>query len=106
MRNLLVSSFALAAVLSFAPQVSAETRGNDLSSAIALCRTTVAEQAGADLDHVRFDQIRQRPRAVLVDVDLWSADGRLTNVRCEVTRGETLAIASITPALNAATAQR
>src|SRR5262245_6692244 len=106
MRNLVLSSILAATVLfSFADAVQAAPR-NNVSDAIALCRTTVAEQAGVSVDLARLEQARERPRAIWVDINLWSANNHLTNVRCEVTKGETLSIASISPPLNTATAQR
>jgi hypothetical protein len=103
MRKFLFSGVVALMALSAMP--AGAQPSNNLSQAIALCRNTVAQQSGADLDHVRFDQAHQRAHAVLVDINLWSS-GHLTNVRCEVARGDTLTIASITPALQTATAQR
>jgi hypothetical protein len=103
MKNFLFSSMALAAVL-FVPGVASADDVSDRTEAIRLCRGEVAAQAGADADSVRLDQVRVRPRAVRVDFDLWQ-DGELQNVRCEVDRtGEGLTIASITPALQTASA--
>ena len=103
MKNFLFSSMALAAVL-FVPGAAFADDVADRTEAIQLCRGEVAAQAGLDAQAVRLDQVRVRPRAVRVDFDVWR-DGRLQNVRCEVTRnaGE-LVIASITPALQTASA--
>jgi hypothetical protein len=94
-----MSAMALAAVLVM-PGVASADDVSDRSQAIALCRAEVTSQAGADAT-VRLDQVRVRPRAVRVDFDLWR-NNRLQNVRCEVTRGHELVIASITPALQTA----
>ena len=105
MRTFVLSGLAAAFLLSLSPAAVAQPSANQVSDAIALCRDSIAEQTHTDVDHVRLDQVRQRTHSVTVDIDLWR-DGRLTNVRCEVARGETLTIASITPALGVATAQR
>ena len=103
MKIFLFSSMALAAVL-FVPGVASADNVSDRTEAIQLCRSEVAAQAGLDADAVRLDQVRVRPRAVRVDFDVWR-EGRLQNVRCEVDRsGEGLTIASITPALQSASA--
>jgi hypothetical protein len=99
MKNFLMSAMALAAVL-VAPGVASADEISDRGQAIALCRAEVTAQAGSDAS-VRLDQVRVRPRAVRVDFDLWR-DNQLQNVRCEVTRGQELVIASITPALQTA----
>ena len=101
MRKVFMSSVIVAALLGLASPVSAQPARSDASAAINLCRTTVAQQTGAALDHVRFDEVHQRAHAVLVDLNLW-ADGKLTNVRCEVARGDTLTVASISPELHSA----
>lgn len=104
MRNSILAAVAAATLFGFASPAAAVSDA-DLNQAIALCRTTVAQQAGADLDHARFHQISERGRLILVDIQLWKT-GHLTNVRCEVTTGQTpLTIAQITPALQTATAQ-
>lgn len=102
MKNFLFSSMALAAVL-FVPGVASANDVSDRSDAIRICRAEVAAQAGAEASAVRLDQVRVRPRAVRVDFDVWQ-NGQLQNVRCEVTRGAELTIASITPALQTASA--
>jgi len=103
MKKFLFSSMALAAVL-FVPGLASADDVSDRTEAIQLCRGEVAAQAGLDASAVRLDQVRVRPRAVRVDFDVWR-DGALQNVRCEVSRaaGE-LVIASITPALQTASA--
>lgn len=101
MKNFVFSSIALAAVL-FVPGVASADDVSDRSEAIRLCRAEVSAQAGVEADAVRLDQVRVRPRAVRVDIDLWQ-DGRLQNVRCDVARaGGELNIASITPAVQTA----
>ncbi len=103
MKNFLFSSMALAAIL-FVPGVASADDVSDRSEAIRLCRGEVAVQAGLDASSVRLDQVRVRPRAVRVDFDVWT-DGNLQNVRCEVSRSQgNLTIASITPALQTASA--
>ncbi len=101
MRDFLFSSIVLAAIL-FVPGVSYADDVSDRTEAIRLCRAEVAAQAGVGVDAVRLDQVRVRPRAVRVDLDLWR-DRQLQNVRCEVSRGQgELAIAAITPTLQTA----
>jgi len=103
MKNFLFSSMALAAVL-FVPGVASADDVSDRTEAIQLCRGEVAAQAGLDASAVRLDQVRVRPRAVRVDFDVWRG-GDLQNVRCEVARSQgNLTIASITPALQTASA--
>jgi len=98
-------ALAFAALSLTAPAASAGNDVQDRNAAITLCRTAVAEQAGVPQDQARFDEVRVRSHAVRVDIDLWR-DGQLTNVRCDVSRdGEELTIASITPALQLASAQ-
>ncbi len=102
MRNFLMSAMALTAVLAM-PGVASADDVSDRSQAIALCRAEVQAQAGADAT-VRLDQVRVRPRAVRVELDLWR-NGQLQNVRCEVARGQELTIAAITPTLQTASLQ-
>ena len=102
MRNFLMSAMALSAVLMI-PGVASADDVSDRNQAISLCRAEVQAQAGADAT-VRLDQVRVRPRAVRVELDLWR-NGQLQNVRCEVTRGQELTIAAITPALQTASLQ-
>ena len=103
MKNFLFSSMALAAVL-FVPGVASADDVSDRNAAIQICRTEIAAQVGLDAEAVRLDQVRVRPRAVRVDFDLWR-HGQLQNVRCEVPRtGAQLSVASITPALETASA--
>lgn len=100
MKNFVMSAMALTAVMVL-PGVAQANDVSDRSQAISLCRAELTAQAGEGAT-VRLDQVRVRPRAVRVDFDLWR-DGRLQNVRCEVSRGnEQLQIASITPALQTA----
>lgn len=73
----------------------------DRNGAIALCRNEVAARAGVEAGTVQLDQARLRGRLVRVDLDLWR-DGRLQNIRCDVSRGPALTIASITPAVQTA----
>jgi len=103
MKNFLFSSFALAAVL-FIPGAAFADDVSDRTEAIRLCRAEVAAQAGVETDAVRLDQVRVRPRAVRVELDVWRA-GQLQNVRCEVDRsGSQLTVAAITPTLQTASA--
>jgi len=97
-----MSAMALSAVLVI-PGVASADDVSDRNQAISLCRAEVQAQAGADAT-VRLDQVRVRPRAVRVELDLWR-NGQLQNVRCEVTRGQELTIAAITPALQTASLQ-
>ncbi|MBL8544916.1 MAG: hypothetical protein JNL81_00540 [Hyphomonadaceae bacterium] len=104
MRNFLMSAMALTAVLVI-PGVASADDVADRNQAISLCRAEVQAQAGADAT-VRLDQVRVRPRAVRVELDLWR-DGQLQNVRCDVSRGrDQLTIASISPALQTASLTR
>jgi hypothetical protein len=97
MKNLFAYAVLAAAVLASPTAAFADNVG-DRTSAIQLCRAEVAAQAGVEADQVRLDQVRLRARLVRVDFDLWR-NGDLQNISCEVTRGETLTIASITPPL-------
>lgn len=99
MKNLVVS-VAFAASLLLPGVATAGDDVSDRSQAIALCRAEVTAQAGEGAN-VRFDQVRVRPRAIRVEFDLWRGN-QLQNVRCEVSRGDELVIASITPALQTA----
>lgn len=103
MKNFVMSAMALAAVLVM-PNVANADEISDRNQAISLCRAEVQAQAGADAS-VRLDQVRVRPRVVRVDLDLWRGSS-LQNVRCEVTRGQELTIASITPTLQTASLAR
>ena len=99
-----MSAMALAAVLVI-PGVASADEVSDRSQAIALCRAEVQAQAGADAT-VRLDQVRVRPRAVRVELDLWRG-GDLQNVRCEVSRSaDQLTIAPISPTLQTASLAR
>lgn len=102
MKNIL-SAAAFAALVALPGLASADTVA-DRTAAIQLCRAEVAAQTGADASEVRLDQVRVRPRAVRVDFDLWR-DGQLQNIRCDVQRGAELTIASISPALQTASAR-
>lgn len=104
MRNFLMSAMALTAVLVI-PGVASADDVADRNQAISICRAEVQAQAGADAS-VRLDQVRVRPRAVRVELDLWR-NGQLQNVRCEVARNQDqLTIASITPTLQTASLAR
>lgn len=104
MRDFLMSAMALTAVLVI-PGVASADDVADRNQAISICRAEVQAQAGADAS-VRLDQVRIRPRAVRVDLDLWR-NGQLQNVRCDVTRNQDqLTIASITPTLQTASLAR
>ena len=101
MRKFVLSAIVFGALLA-APSVAVANDVSDRSAAIRLCRAEVSAQAGASASEVRLDQVRVRPRAVRVDLDVWR-DGNLQNVRCDVTRGDgELTIAAITPALQTA----
>jgi len=102
MRNFLMSAMALTAVLVM-PGVASADDVTDRNQAISLCRAEVQAQAGEGAS-VRFDQVRVRPRAVRVELDLWR-NGQLQNVRCDVARGRELTIAAITPTLQTASLQ-
>ncbi|ANP47030.1 hypothetical protein [Candidatus Viadribacter manganicus] len=99
MKNFLMSAMALTAVLVL-PGVASADDVSDRNQAISICRAEVQAQAGADAT-VRLDQVRVRPRAVRVELDLWR-NGQLQNVRCEVTRGHELTIAAISPTVQTA----
>ena len=103
MKNFLFSSMALATAL-FIPGVASADDVADRTAAIQLCRGEIAEQVGLEPQAVRLDQVRVRPHAVRVDFDIWR-HGQLQNVRCEVERNQSeLSVASITPALQTASA--
>jgi hypothetical protein len=100
MKNLFAYAVLAAAVL--APTAAfAGDNVADRTAAIQLCRAEVLAQTGAETDQVRLDQVNLRARLVRVDFDYWR-NGDLQNIRCEVTRGDQLTIASITPALQTA----
>jgi len=101
MKKFLFSAMALAA-FGLPAMASADT-ASDRSAAIALCRAEVVSQWNAAPEQVRLDNALVRARLVRIDLDLWR-DGQLQNVRCEVTRGAELTIASITPAVQVASA--
>lgn len=95
-------AFALiTAIFMLAPGLASANEASDRREAIALCRAEVAAQTGLSLEEVRFDEARVGGRSVRVDLDVWR-DGQLNNIRCDVSRGETLVIAAIDPALRAA----
>jgi hypothetical protein len=104
MKNLLAFAVMAAAVLSAPTVAHAGDTVSDRNAAIQLCRTEVTARA-ADADSVRFDQVRVRAAVVRVDFDVWR-NGQLQNVRCDVTRGASLEIASITPELQAVASAR
>jgi hypothetical protein len=103
MKNFLITSIVLAAIVSI-PGAAFADDVSDRSDAIRLCRAEVAAQVGQDVERVRLDQVRVRPRAVRVDLDIWR-HGELQNVRCEVTRSRNdLSITSVTPTQQTASA--
>ncbi|MGE0742594.1 MAG: hypothetical protein AB7O98_14735 [Hyphomonadaceae bacterium] len=104
MKNFLMSAMALAAVLVM-PGVASADAVSDRTAAIGLCRTEVSSRTGVAAESIRLDQARVRLSVVRVDLDVWQ-NGRLQNVRCDVTRGEQLQIAEITPALQSVAAAR
>src|SRR5688572_12763934 len=99
MRFSSLASAAILAFTAFATPAFADD-ASDRSDAIALCRAEIAGRAGVEPDQIRLDTVRTRPRVIRVDLDVWSA-GSLQNVRCEVSRGEALVIASINPPVGA-----
>ena len=101
MRTTIFSILALGTVL--APSLAAADTVSDRASAVTLCRTQVAQQAGVDLVNVRLSNVRAALRNVRVQLNV--SGNR--NVRCDVTRGENgaLTIASITPPIQTASAQ-
>lgn len=104
MRSFIFSAALALSALAIPTQASAADEVNDRTAAIELCRAEISSQSGLDAQSVRFDQVRVRATNVRVDFDVWR-DGRLTNVRCDVSRGgDELQIASINPALTTATA--
>lgn len=103
MRNSLPAVLVLASAL-IVPSLASADEVADRTQAIRLCRAEVASQAGVEAGAVRLDQVRVRGSSVRVDLDLWR-EGRLQNIRCDVTRGDTPTIASITPAVQTASAQ-
>ena len=94
MRALFLSSFATFAFLGLFTGVSLAEPG-ERAAAQQLCRAEIAARAGAPEEAVRLDQMRERAQRYRFDFDLWSADGRLTNVRCDVARGETPTIVAL-----------
>jgi hypothetical protein len=97
-----MSAMALTAVLVI-PGVAFADDASDRTQAIRICKAEVAAQTGVDASSVRLDQVRVRATSVRVDLDLWR-NGDLQNIRCDVTRGDELRIASITPGLQTASA--
>src|SRR5262245_30790783 len=97
MRNFLMSVAALTAILA-SPNIASADEAADRSQAIQFCRSQISSQAGVDGEAVRLDQVRVRPHLVRVDFDLWR-HGQLQNVRCDVPRGQSPSVASITPPL-------
>jgi len=104
MKNFLMSAMALAAV-AVLPSAAFADDVSDRTEAIRLCRAEVSAQASTPAETVRLDQVRVRGTAIRVDLDVWR-NGDLNNVRCTVARGGgELTIASITPALQTASAE-
>lgn len=102
MRNFLMSAVALTAFV-IMPSAASADNVSDRTEAIRMCRAEVAAQAGVDADTVQLDQVRVRGTSIRVDLDLWRGN-RLQNVRCDVNRGGELTLASISPALQTASA--
>jgi hypothetical protein len=96
MKSALIASLLAAAVLF--PAAASATAVEDRNAAIGLCRAEIAQQAGLTAEQVRLDNVRVSGRSVRVDLDVWQ-NGALQNIRCEVSRGQELTIAAITPAL-------
>lgn len=99
MKNFVLSALALAAIA--VPGIASADTVADRQAAIALCRADIAAQANVDPAALEIDDIRVRATQIRVDFDLWQ-NGDLQNIRCEVSRGAELTVASITPALLAA----
>jgi hypothetical protein len=98
MKTIVISALALMALS--APAFAETSETADRTAAIGLCRAEVAAQTGLAPETIRLDQARVRGGNVRVDLDVWR-DGRLQNVRCDVSRAERR-IASITPTLQTA----
>jgi hypothetical protein len=98
MKAMIVSALALFAFAT--PAFAETTEAADRTAAIGLCRAEIAAQTGLAPETIRLDQARVRGGNVRVDLDVWR-DGRLQNVRCDVSRAERR-IASITPTLQTA----
>jgi hypothetical protein len=64
------------------------------------CRADIAAQAGVDPAALELDNVRVRASLIRIDFDLWQ-NGSLQNIRCDVSRGAELTVASITPTLTA-----
>jgi len=99
MKKFLISALALAAFA--VPAVASANPAADRNAAIALCRADIAAQAGVDAAQLELDNVRVRAGLIRVDFDLWN-NGSLQNIRCDVSRGAELTVASITPALQTA----
>ncbi len=98
MKNLVLSALALAAFA--VPSIASADTAADRQSAIALCRADIAAQAGVDPAALELDNVRVRASLIRIDFDLWQ-NGSLQNIRCDVSRGAELTVASITPTLTA-----
>jgi len=98
MKNLVLSALALAAFA--VPSIASADTAADRYAAINLCRADIAAQANVDPASLELDNVRVRASLIRVDFDLW-ANGSLQNIRCEVSRGAELTVASITPTLTA-----
>jgi hypothetical protein len=98
MKNLIVAALALTAF--GLPGVASADTARDRQAAISLCRADIAAQANVDPASIELDNIRVRAGLIRVDFDLWH-NGSLQNIRCEVSRGAELTVASITPTLTA-----
>jgi hypothetical protein len=95
----LVYSVAVAATLFGAVAEASANDAADRTAAIHMCRAETIARANAPADKVRLDSVSVRPRAVRVDLDLWTAGGQLVNVRCDVTRGAQPTIVALNPPL-------
>lgn len=103
MKTFVMSAALALAAIAIPTQAAADTVA-DRTDAIRICREAVTEQAGEGRT-VRLDQVRVRGTSIRVDLDVWN-EGRLQNVRCDVARNQgELTIASITPALQTASAE-
>ena len=97
-----VTVAALAAFV-LIPNLASAREPSEQIQAVRLCRAEIAQQTGLESDDIRLDQVRLRAQFIRVDLDVWNGS-TLQNVRCDVSRGDTLTVASIDPALASAQA--
>ncbi len=94
MRALFLSSFAALAFVGVISNASA-AGGEERGAALQMCRAEIAARAGVEESAVRMDQVQERTRLYRIDFDVWNAAGELTNVRCDVARGEAPTITAL-----------